>query len=279
MGRTRTTLVAVAFALVSCSAQATPAATPLQQVNALRIYTTSETAVLLENLSSVYRQSQPQIAFETTSGSFEALAARILRENGSYFLSHFLPDDIDSPTSRYWAAPVGQDALTVIVHPQNPVRSITMAQFRDIYSGSIASWDALGGIGRDIVVVAPDGVTALRGEFAALVMGERAITPNAQVVPNQAAMLRTIARLPDAVGIASLSAIDESVQPLQIDGIAPSADSVYDSTYPLRTTIYIVGRREPLDDDYPDMRAFIGWVQSLEGQQVVGQRYAPLLRP
>jgi ABC-type phosphate transport system substrate-binding protein len=279
MGCTRKTLVALAFALVSCSAQAPPAATPIQQVVTLRVYSTTETTALLQSLSTAYRQSQPLVAFATTSASFDALAARVLRENGAYFFSHHLPEDIDSPTSPYWAAPIGQDALAVIVHPTNDVPGMTTAQLREVYGGEITRWEALGGRASEIAVITPDASAGLRGEFDASLMGARAISPTAQVVPNEAAMLRTVSRQVGAVGYVSLSALDESVRALPIEGILPTADSVYDSSYPLRTTIYLVGRAEPQDDDYPEMRAFIGWVQSLEGQQIVGQRYAPLLRP
>ena len=37
----------------------------------------------------------------------DALATRILSEEGAYFLSHHLPEDIDSTSSPYWAAPIG----------------------------------------------------------------------------------------------------------------------------------------------------------------------------
>lgn len=279
MGRTKSTLVAVAFALVSCSAQATPAVTPIQQVMTLRVYTTSETTTLLQSLSAAYRQKEPQIAFETISGSFDALAARVLLEQGAYFLSHHLPEDIDSPTSSYWAAPIGQDALSIIAHPTNEVLGMTMAQLRDVYSGQITRWDALGGDVGEIAVITPDASAGLRGEFDAAVMGARSIAPAAQIVPNEGAMVRSVAQQVGAVGYVSLSALNESVRTLPIDGVLPTADSVYDNSYPLRTTIYIVGRAEPQEEDYPEMRAFIGWVQSLEGQQIVGQHYAPLLRP
>lgn len=279
MGRTRTTLVAVAFALVSCSAQATPAATPIQQVISLRIYTTSETSALLSSLSAVYRQVNPQIVFETASGSYDALARRVLREDGAYFLSHRLPDDIDSPGSRFWAAPIGQDALSVIVHPDNTTPGLTLAQLRSVFAGTITRWDALGGPDRAIDVITPGAGAALRAEFDSGVMGERRISPTAQVVPGERAALLSVARQRGAVGYVSLSALDETVRALPIEGVVPSADSVYDNRYPLRMTIYIIGRSEPQEVDYPDIRAFIGWAQSLEGQQIVAQRYAPLMRP
>jgi phosphate transport system substrate-binding protein len=278
MGRTKQTLVAVAFTLVSCTAQVMPAATPADQVTTLRVYATTATAPLLYNLTSTYRQLNVDTVFELATGSYQTMVDKVLRDEGAYFLSHHLPDDIDSPQSRLWAAPIGQDALTMIVHPSNPVTNLTTEQLRALYQGQLERWDSVGGDARTVRVITRDAGSGLRAEFQMLVMGERETTPAAQVVPTDSAMAETVAAQSGAIGYVSLSALNPNVRALSIDGIAPNADTVYDSTYPLRTTIYIVGRAEPLDD-YPALRAFIGWVQSPAGQAIVAQGYSPLLRP
>lgn len=279
MGRARHTFVAVAFTLVSCSTQITPAATPISQLTSLRVYATTAATPLLYDLTSAYRQQQdPQAVFELASGSYATMAERILREDGSYFFSHHLPDDIDSPQSPFWAAPIGQDALAILVNPSNPALGISLDELRTIYAGRIQRWDSVGGNDEPIVVVARDESSGMRAEFEALVMGGQATSPAAQVVPSNQAMAETIARLPGAIGYGSLSDLSPQVSALPINGVIPSADTVYDRTYPLRLTMYVVGRSEPRED-LPDMRAFIGWVQSPAGQTVVAQRYTPLLRP
>ncbi|MBE0691156.1 MAG: substrate-binding domain-containing protein [Anaerolineae bacterium] len=278
MERAKHTFVAVAFTLVSCSAQITPAATPISQLTSLRVYATTAATPLLHDLTSAYRQQDPEAVFELASGSYAAIAERILREEGSYFFSHHLPDDIDNPQSPFWAAPVGQDALTILIHPSNPVVGISLDELRTIYAGRIQRWDAVGGNDEPIIVVARDESSGMRAEFEALVMGGRATSPAAQVVPSNQAMAETVARLPGAIGYGSLSDLSSQVSALPINGVTPSSDTVYDRTYPLRLTLYVVGRTEPRED-LPDMRAFIGWVQSPAGQAVVAQRYTPLLRP
>jgi ABC-type phosphate transport system substrate-binding protein len=75
-----------------------------------------------------------------------------------------------------------------------------------------------------------------------------------------------------------MSYLDERVRALSINGVSPTAENVLNSTYPLRSFLYIVGLREP-DGSQPDdihYRAFIGWVQSAEGQAIVARRYSPL---
>jgi ABC-type phosphate transport system substrate-binding protein len=72
-----------------------------------------------------------------------------------------------------------------------------------------------------------------------------------------------------------MSYVDATVSALAIDDTTPTIDNVYGNIYPLRSTIYIIGLQEP-EGDY---RNFISWIQSREGQIIVGQHYAPLLRP
>jgi phosphate transport system substrate-binding protein len=256
-----------------------PAATPVEQVNALRLYSTSTAAPLLYSLTTAYRQRHPEIVFDLTVSSYQALAERVLTEEGSYFLSHHLPEEIDRPQSRYWAAPIGQDALAIIVHPDNPLHNLTLEQLRAVYEGRVGSWEALGGDTQRLTVVTRDGASGVRGEFQSLVMGSREVGSAAQVVTTDAAMVETIASTPGSIGYVSLSALDDRVRPLAINSILPDADSVYEQVYPLRMTIYVVGLAEPLDNDNPAMRAFIGWVQSPEGQWLVADAYVPLLRP
>lgn len=278
MGRAKRTLVALAFTLVSCSTQVVPAATPVSSVVTLRVYATTATAPLLYDLTTAYRQFRPHIVIEIATANYRTLSERVAGEEGAYFFSHHLPDDIDSPTTRFWAAPVGQDALTILVNSANPVANLTLDQMRDVFAGRIQHWGLMGGREDDVIVVTREAGSGIRAEFETLVMGDIALASGAQIAPGHAAMIESIARQSAAIGYGSLSDRHDSVRTLAVNGVPATADTVYDRTYPLRTTLYIVGRAEPMED-YAEMRAFIGWIQSPAGQRVVGQRYVPLLRP
>jgi ABC-type phosphate transport system substrate-binding protein len=59
---------------------------------------------------------------------------------------------------------------------------------------------------------------------------------------------------------------------VSLNGIAPTRENIADNRYPLRLTLYIAGRAEPVDH----MRAFIGWVQSPAGQAIIARCCVPL---
>ena len=51
---------------------------------------------------------------------------------------------------------VGIDALSVVVHPSNPVSELTIAQLSAIYTGNIINWKEVGGSNSEIVVISRD---------------------------------------------------------------------------------------------------------------------------
>lgn len=270
MRGTKRALVVVAFTLVSCSSQFIPAATPTSKSAVLRLYATTPVVPLIEELTTTYSQMYPTISFDIVSGNYETIVEQVLREKTAYFLSNHLPAD-----SPLWAAPVGQDGIAVIVHPDNNIANLTTEQLRAIYQGRVANWDELGGQDAAIIVVSREDGSGTRAEYERLVMGERRTTPSAQVAPSSEAMVMSVRRQPGAVGYVSMSYLNPGVQSVDVDGIAPTLDNVYANAYPLRSTLFIIGMEEP-EGDY---RAFIGWVQSPEGQAVVAHKYAPLVRP
>jgi phosphate transport system substrate-binding protein len=275
MGRTRRTLAAVAFTLVSCSSQILPAATPTTHVTALRLYVTTPAIPLIHNLTTAYTRLNPAISFEITSGDYDAMAQAVMRDESAYLITDHLADQ-----SPLWAAPIGQDGIAVIVHPDNDLTALTSAQLRAVYQGWTRDWSSLSGQAGDIIVVSREAGSGTRAEFENLVMGSRRTTTTARIAPSSEAMVQSVAREPNSIGYVSMSYLNGSVHALTLDGAAPTLDNVYDNIYPLRAILYIAGQHEPGDngDLDPHYRAFIGWVQSPEGQALVARGYAPLLR-
>lgn len=259
-----------AFTLTSCSSQAIPAATPTTNTTTLRLQATPATARLMRELASEYAAANPGIALDIETGSYNTLASRAAQGDGDYFLTNHLP-----PDSPLWAAPVGQDGIAVILHPENPTQALTSAQVRGIYQGFIGNWNALGAAEGVIQVVSREDGAATRYEFERLLLGNRAVLPSALVAPTATAMMQMVRTDPNSIGYVAVGQLTADVRAVAVDGINPTQDNILNSTYPLRSTLYIVGAGEPP----PDERAFIGWVQGASGQRVVAQRHIPLLNP
>lgn len=256
--------------LVSCAGPLPPASTPTMQVEALRLYATTSAIPLLVDLTNAYAETHPLIRFDTRSANYQMMVEFLLSGETPYFVSSHLPAD-----SPLWAAPLGQDGIAIITHPGLSVSGLTVDELRAIYQGRITNWNAVGGPNREIIVFTREGGAGIRAEFERLVMGRRATTANARIAPSSASMIESVVRQLGGIGYVSMGYIQPEVRALDINQTRLSVDTVMENRYPLRSTLFIVGLAEPEGE----FRRFIGWIQSPEGQAVLGQRYAPLFAP
>ncbi len=266
----RKTLLIAALTLTSCSPQAIPAATPNINSQTLRIYSTPAVAPLTKALAVAYTDTYPGYVIDIQTHNYNTLLQQATHTENSFFVTNHLP--VDSPL---WAAPIGQDGIAVITHRDNPFQALTSAQIRNIYQGNTQNWRQYGGADEPIQVITREDGSATGYEFKRLMMGRRSITSSALIVPSNTAMLQLVEANRGNIGYVSLGALTPDVLALAVDGIHPTQDNIRNNTYPLRSTLFIVGPAEP----QADYRAFIGWVQAEAGQQVIAQHYIPMLIP
>jgi hypothetical protein len=263
-------LVIVAItALVGCSAPRVPATTPTTAGDPppLRLYATTAALPLLNDISDTYAGGER--IFETRSGSFQTLFTRLLEGETAYLLTNYMPAN-----TPLWAAPVAQDGIAVIVHPDAGIDGLTLDQLRDLMQGRITNWQALGGRDLPVALISREDGSGTRAEFEQQVMGPRRTTLAARIASSSAQMIDVVAATPGALGYVSQAQVTSQVQTLALDGVLPSRETIADSRYPLRTMIFVAGLAEPDDDGY---RRLIGWLQSPAGQSVVARHYVPLV--
>lgn len=265
MSRTARTLALMAFtALVGCSQVTSP---PTVEPVILRLYSTPESAPLVTILTQGYRETHPGVQFERLSGSHEVMIQRLAQQPESYLITYHVPAN-----RNLWAAPLARDGLVLVVHPANPVSSLTPDDVRRVYQGFVNNWQTLGGANLPVQVISLEQGSGVRAEFERLVMGQRQIAPETEIVPSPEAALLRVAELPGAVAYGPYSQVSASVKTLAISGLTPTADTIANSTYPLRMMIFIMGQTTP-QGAYGE---FLAWIQSDEGQRRLSPGYAPL---
>jgi phosphate transport system substrate-binding protein len=272
MKEAKRALVMLALAVtVGCSSNLTPATPPPHEVVALRIYSTEDSFPLLQSLSLGFASQYPNIPIESNFYNQNILLEKLANGEIDYFLSHHFPAENDS---EYWAAPLAQDALTVIVNSANRLTSLTIEDLRRIYRGYLTNWEEAGGEDLPITIYSRDEGAGIRLEFERLVMGQERTSPNALVLPSTQAVLEQVAVDLGAIAYLPLSLLDEEegVQMVQIEGIPPSLENIEANRYPLRMSVYIIGLHEPVDN----YLAFIAWAQGNAGQAALSEQYAPL---
>jgi phosphate transport system substrate-binding protein len=94
--------------------------------------------------------------------------------------------------------------VAFIVHPSNPVKSLTLPQLKEIFAGNIKNWKEVGGADSAIIVVteAPAGGIPIIVEEK--LMGGVAVAQQARHVANAPQIPLIVKQLPGAIGCASV---------------------------------------------------------------------------
>ncbi|MCL2438050.1 MAG: phosphate ABC transporter substrate-binding protein [Coriobacteriia bacterium] len=141
--------------------------------------------------------------------------------------------------------PVAYDGIAVIVHPDNPVNNLTLAELRDVFSGNITNWQELGGPDMPIVLVNRDEASGTRSSFASAVMDDESFEVNSVVLPGTGQVREVVARTPEAIGYISVGFVEPRhvetyVQAISLDGVEPTDENIISEEYPISRALHFL---------------------------------------
>ncbi|BBO76678.1 phosphate ABC transporter substrate-binding protein [Desulfosarcina widdelii] len=137
------------------------------------------------------------------------------------------------------------DGVGLVVNPENPVTSLTTSQVKAIFAGTIDNWKALGGTDKAINLYTRDTASGTRSVFWKKALGKGAISAKANVVVSNGAMKAAVANDPYAIGYVSVGHMDESVQPVALDGVTPTLETVKRGEYKIARGLYSNTKGDP----------------------------------
>ena len=160
---------------------------------------------------------------------------------------------------------VAMDGIAVIVHPSNAIREITKQQIKDVYTGKISNWSAIGGAGKKIVVVSRDIASGTFEAFNKLALNKEKVRPDALMQASNQGIATIVSKTPLAIGYVGLGYLSSKVKALKVDGVIPSKETVLSKEYALARPLYMYTNGEPKGVT----KEFIDFVLGEEGQKLV----------
>jgi phosphate transport system substrate-binding protein len=104
-----------------------------------------------------------------------------------------------------------------MVHPGNPVRSLSNAQLADVLTGKIRNWKEIGGTDRPVMVVAAQPGDGVRTLVEDRLLKGGALTKETRVMQNAPQITKVVEQVPGAIGLYTASALVSSVAELKTD--------------------------------------------------------------
>jgi phosphate transport system substrate-binding protein len=171
-----------------------------------------------------------------------------------------------------YSYPIARDGLSVYLHESNPVKELTIAQIRDIYTGRITNWKQVGGRDATIILYSRENSSGTYTYFKDNVLLGRDFSPRAQTLQGTSAVVNAVAKDENGIGyggaayakgirFAGVKKDDKS------PAVLPSLETVRNGTYPITRFLYLYTRVKPANE----MKAFIDWARSAEGQAIVAK--------
>ena len=161
---------------------------------------------------------------------------------------------------------IALDGVAVVVNPENTVTDLTTEQIAQIFTGEITNWSELGGADAEIAVFGRENGSGTRSAFEEIVGVEDACVYTNEY-SSTGDVIGNVASNPNAIGYASLSAVDDTVSALMVNGVAPSEDTVKDGSYAIqRPFVVVTVEGAELSDA---AKAFLDYAMSAEVADII----------
>ncbi len=134
---------------------------------------------------------------------------------------------------------IALDGVAVVVNPKNTVTDLTTEQIADIFTGKITNWSELGGADAPIAVYGREDGSGTRSAFEEITGVEGACVYTNEY-GSTGDVIGNVASNENAIGYASLSAVDDSVTAAKVNGVTPSEATVKDGSYTIQRPFVMV---------------------------------------
>ena len=209
--------------------------------------------------------------------------------------------ELDTFVSRTGHRPtplrIGLDAVRILVHRDNPVPGLTLAEVSAIFSGdrrcgaeaSIDDWGKLTSMSlwhsRPIHLFGSAADADLQTYFREHVLCNGAFKANMQALSHSQTLLRAIGDSQNAIGFANLAGQNEQVRAIQLSQrtggpyFEPSPANVLSGAYPLSHYLYIYFDKVPQLTLPPSVKKTLSLILSPQGQARLAQAARVALPP
>ena len=236
----------------------------------------SDTMVILaQKWAEVYMKSHPESIIQVTGGgSGTGIAALI---NGSTDICNssrpMKRSEMDKLKDRYASLgveiPCAKDGITIFLHESNPVKELSVKQLSGIFSGKITNWKEVGGPDQSIKLYGRENSSGTYVFFKDNVV-KTDYAASCQTLPGTAAVVNAVSKDKYGIGYGG-AAYAAGVKHCAIKkddksiAYVATPETIKAGQYPITRFLYMYLKNRPTGD----LKAYIDWILSPDGQKVV----------
>ena len=169
---------------------------------------------------------------------------------------------------------IALDGLAVVVHPNNPLTSLSTEQVAQLFAGEIRDWSALGGSAGPVSLYARDDKSGTFDTFKELVLAAHGknLDKAAQRFESSEQLSDSVAADPNGIGFIGLPYIRQARALLIANGesraMPPAKELIATEDYPLSRRLFLYAN--PANEDVW-LKTLLAYAHSPAGQEVVSR--------
>lgn len=153
---------------------------------------------------------------------------------------------------------VAVSGIVPIVNEELGIDNLTMKQLQQIFTGKITNWQEVGGPDLPITVVNRAHGSGTRVAFEQAVFQKGMHAVNAQEQDSNGTVKEIIRNTPGAISYIAFAYLNDQVQAVELDGVAPTAANVTTNQWKLWSYEHMYTQKDPS----PATEKFIKYMQS-----------------
>jgi phosphate transport system substrate-binding protein len=162
--------------------------------------------------------------------------------------------------------PLALDAISFIVHPENPVGNLSSSDLQKIFSGEILTWEKWTKSEKHpIHIYVRDEASGTQDIFVEQILKAKKIVRGANFTNSNGAMKLAVANDRYGIGFVSFGYLDDSVKNIRLNGIQANLKNIREKRYPLIRSLYVNSLKNPS----LLVKEFLDYVRGPEGAAVI----------
>lgn len=246
------------------------------QQSTLTIKGSDTMVILVQRWTEVFPDRN--VGFQVTGGGSGTGIAGLINGTTDICASSrpMKPAEVAQMKEKYGSLPqeirVARDGISIYVNKDNPISKITMKQLKDIFTGKIRNWKALGGADHSIILYSRENNSGTYEFFKEHVLSKKDFHPIAQHMPGTSAVVGAVAMDRWGIGYGGAAyTVGVKEVPVSLDEnkpyYLPTEDNILSGKYPISRFLFFYLREKPK----AQMKQFIDWVIGPGGQKVVNE--------
>ncbi|PKL41226.1 MAG: phosphate ABC transporter substrate-binding protein [Spirochaetae bacterium HGW-Spirochaetae-1] len=170
---------------------------------------------------------------------------------------------------------VAYDMIIPVVHPSNPVKTLTTDQLKAIYDGSIKNWKEVGGKDATIVVISRDTSSGTYEVWESKIMNKTDVRKDALLQASNGAVASSIAGNPKAIGYIGYGYLSDGMNSVMVNNVEGTIENGKSGKFPISRKLYMYINEAKISKEAMD---FVNYLIGADGQKLVKEAgFIPLM--